>query len=316
MAFFYTNVQSKPLAIHVRLRQKKGYMRHQPEEYPVLRLNQFDKANEVYFYANTFSDHVERFHHRIMSPHAHDFFALMVFTNGSGWHEVDFTRNAIQPHAFFFLRPGQLHSWEFTPETEGYVILFSEKFLTHYLGAFPFSRNRLFDKAAALSHVLLTEDAASQVIERCSAMYIDYMLNDSYSNTMCSAWLSLLFSILGRHLDTGERNVSLHAQSLFEKFSRLIDQHYNTKHEVSDYASLLAVSPRHLSRITQEAAGSSPGDLVRSRLVLEARKLLVTEDEPVAVIAEKLGFEDSSWFSKWFKKQTGRTPVQFRKNYQ
>lgn len=291
-------------------------MGHESDEYPVLRLNQFDKANEVYFYANTFSDHVERFHHRIMTPHAHDFFVLIVFTSGSGWHEIDFTRSEIRPQAFFLLRPGQLHSWEFTPATEGYVILFSEKFLTHYLGAFPFSRNRLFDKTAPVNHALLPDDVAAQVIERCAAMYADYLSGDSYSNTACSAWLSLLFSALGRHLDTGKPTVSLHVQALFDRFCRLIDQHYQVKHEIAEYAGLLAVSARHLSRITHEAANSSPGDLVRSRLVLEARKLLVTEDEPVSSIAEKLGFEDASWFSKWFKKQTGRTPGQFRKNYQ
>jgi len=93
-----------------------------------------------------------------------------------------------------------------------------------------------------------------------------------------------------------------------------IDAHYSTRRLPRDYAELLYVSPNHLNALTQQVLGRSAGDLIRERVVLEAKRMLINSDRYVSEIAQLLRFEDNSYFVRFFKKHTGVTPEEFRKS--
>ncbi|WP_291060157.1 MULTISPECIES: helix-turn-helix domain-containing protein [unclassified Empedobacter] len=78
---------------------------------------------------------------------------------------------------------------------------------------------------------------------------------------------------------------------------------------------MLYITPNHLNALCKDVLATSAGELIRSRIVLEAKRLLVNKEISVTEIAYLLNFQDASYFVKFFKKYTEFTPEQFRKQY-
>ena len=83
-------------------------------------------------------------------------------------------------------------------------------------------------------------------------------------------------------------------------------------HRVSAYARTLAVSSSHLNAVVRRQLGRSPTDLIQERVALEARRLLLHTDETAARVGYALGFDDPSYFARFFKRRTGKSPTTFR----
>ena len=82
--------------------------------------------------------------------------------------------------------------------------------------------------------------------------------------------------------------------------------------EPAEYANLLHVTERSLNEATRRALGTTANKLIRDRVMLEAKRLLLHSQVPIAQIADQLAFEDPAYFSRCFKKHTGRSPVDYR----
>lgn len=93
----------------------------------------------------------------------------------------------------------------------------------------------------------------------------------------------------------------------------LIDQHYKEKKLTKEYAAMLYVTPNHLNALTKDVTGSSAGELIRERILLEAKRLIINAKMTIAEIALELDFTDNSYFSKFFKKYVRATFEMFRK---
>ena len=110
----------------------------------ILGIHQFNEGDSPEdFYANTLEDHLQTRHKDISVPHKHNFYLAVLFTKGTGIHEVDFTSYNITPGALFFLNPGQTHHWELSADTRGYIFFHTQAFYDlHYthnrLSRFPF----------------------------------------------------------------------------------------------------------------------------------------------------------------------------------
>ncbi len=100
--------------------------------------------------------------------------------------------------------------------------------------------------------------------------------------------------------------------ALTRQFMRLVEQHYLDTTSVADYAAMLHVTTNHLIKTVRVCLGQPAGQIIRERLLVEAKRLLRYSDLPVAEIAARLNFEDPSYFSRYFKEKTGSTPSEFR----
>jgi len=79
-----------------------------------------------------------------------------------------------------------------------------------------------------------------------------------------------------------------------------------------EYADRLSVHVNHLNKVLKEQTGKTTTDLIRSRMIQEAKILLRQTDWTISEIAYSLGFEEVAHFSNYFKKQTASTPLAFR----
>ena len=76
---------------------------------------------------------------------------------------------------------------------------------------------------------------------------------------------------------------------------------------------MLFITPNHLNALCKEHWGMQAGEVIRNRIILEAKRLLVNQQTSISEIAYTLNFKDNSYFSKFFKKSVGITPEEFRK---
>ncbi len=95
-----------------------------------------------------------------------------------------------------------------------------------------------------------------------------------------------------------------------------MDIHFREKHSVTDYADLLAVAPKTLSKRFNRLRLSQPNDIIKDRILLEAKRLLAYASLSIKEIAYDLGYDDPAYFNRLFSNKTGQTPAAFRKQFQ
>lgn len=98
------------------------------------------------------------------------------------------------------------------------------------------------------------------------------------------------------------------------KFINLIDENYKKGYSVAEYARLLHISSRSLSDLTQQQINKTPSQMIQERIILEAQRLLLYSNLNINQVGYRLGFDDASYFVKYFKKYTGVSPSEFKKS--
>ncbi|HMI61108.1 MAG TPA: helix-turn-helix transcriptional regulator [Puia sp.] len=101
----------------------------------------------------------------------------------------------------------------------------------------------------------------------------------------------------------------------FRNFSRLVEIHFRDKHSVTDYADLLAIAPKTLSKKFNRLRLTQPNDIIKDRILLEARRLLAYSSLSIKEIAYNLGYDDPAYFNRLFSSKLGYTPASFRKKF-
>nr|WP_288811327.1 helix-turn-helix domain-containing protein [uncultured Sphingobacterium sp.] len=99
------------------------------------------------------------------------------------------------------------------------------------------------------------------------------------------------------------------------KFSKLVEQHFKTLHTVADYADLLCITPKNLSKKISLVSKETPNDIIKNRIILESKRLLAHTKMNVKEIAYTLNYEDDAYFVRFFTKHTGISPTSFRKQF-
>lgn len=100
---------------------------------------------------------------------------------------------------------------------------------------------------------------------------------------------------------------------VLQEFHALVTCHFREEHFVGFYADKLAISEQYLSRIVRNATGRSVSTIINELLTMEAQMLLGSRKHTVNELATKLCFSDASAFCKFFKRNTGETPLEFRR---
>lgn len=99
---------------------------------------------------------------------------------------------------------------------------------------------------------------------------------------------------------------------LFLNFCMLICEKCYLQHGVKYYADCLCVTPYYLSRITAKLAGVTPKRMIDEQLIAEIKHLLLHSEFNMNEIADKLHFDSTSYFCKFFRKYTGQSPAEYR----
>ncbi|MFC0426555.1 AraC family transcriptional regulator [Chryseobacterium scophthalmum] len=285
----------------------------------VLHINLFQsEKNAPDFYFNTLKNHLISSHKHIEKPHRHDFYVTVIFTKGSGIHEIDFQKYSVSEGSLFFLSPGQVHSWELSPDTDGYIFFFSQPYYEmHYVNQklknFPFFNSPSFPRKLQLQSDELTD---------MIRLFEDIGSEHESQNVMKQGFILSLISQIYiqsvREFAKDDEKTSATSVSYFkhyQDFENLLEESFTSQKSISFYASQLNISAKHLNRITQTVMQKTASEIITERVILEAKRMLIYLDEGLVEIAFRLGYEEYSYFARMFRKNSGITPSQFIKNH-
>jgi len=280
----------------------------------VLQLGNFKKREEEApaFYLKTFREHKKE-HPFVMDAHAHDFYLISIFTKGSGSHTIDFTTYPVTKGSIFFMSPGEMHAWELSDDTEGYVIFFSASFYrmdarTAQLQQFPFFRAG--DKLSCGSLNTAQQKEIGRFIALLEAE------NQAESPYRAGILRSILDALLYKLSSFLEKEKARRPQaSLVPQLEALIETHYKEHRPAAFYAAELHISTQQMNAHAKNYLNKTVAELLQERLIAEAKRLLVYSDLTVSEIAYELNFSDSSYFNRFFKRAEKLTPEQFRKRF-
>ena len=254
-------------------------------------------------------------HPNLHAAHRHTFYHAVLFTKGGGFHTVDFEQFSVMPGQIYFMIPGQVHSWNFEGDVDGYIINFSGELLTDFLADKEYLEQFSFFRGVAKESVInLSDYAAANAVDVFTRIVDEVSRAGGYSRDLIAAFLVSLFVTVSRNnpLIVG-KDVPLHNQLVLFNFRKLVNEYYGEKRLPKEYAAMLYVTPNHLNALCNDLLGQSAGEVIRDRVLLEAKRLLVNADISISEIAYQLNFADNSYFTKFFKKYNGITPEEFRK---
>jgi AraC-like DNA-binding protein len=276
-----------------------------------------DKLGSKDLLIENFADYLSKHYQHLHRPHKHSFYHLVLFTKGKGTHTIDFEKFSVKPFQIYFMIPGQVHSWHFDGDVDGYIIHFNEtlfrSFLQNekYIGSFSFFNGNSKDGVRQLPARIQSQ----------AARLFDVMLEEM--NVRTSQYLDVLrlkllelFILVERNSNVAKTKAAPQQKLLLlRNFEQLINEHYRDIKLPKEYAALLYITPNHLNALCQDMLGKKAGELIRERVLLEAKRMLTNADMSISEIAYDLNFQDNSYFNRMFKKEGGVTPDEFRKKF-
>ena len=252
---------------------------------------------------------------RIKSPHKHQFYEVLLIKEGNTIQNVDYQEFNIQSATLFFISQGQLHLWGKTDRSNirGYRLMFTEDFflLNHidknFLFELVFLDNIYFNPCISVSN-----EANSTIYKYFDLLFEEYERDDANSKVL----QSLLFLTL-----TEVQRITTHQKSnmvvskeigIYKKFLELLEDNFKKHLPIGDYAGKLCLSQKQFTRIIQGITHQSVSDVIKNRIILEAKRLLTCTDMNINQISYELGFEDSAYFARFFRRETQQSPTEFK----
>ena len=253
----------------------------------------------------------------VPEPNRHNFHEIFWVTAGRGKHHIDFVQYDIRPNTFFFVKQGCVHYWEIEEPLQGYVLLFqSDVLFANDNIDFP-SRLDLLRTGSTSPTIYPTVAEVAWFQELWQRIAHEYNRKRLGRDQAILALLRLLLIEAARiTISEAELPVTLSASvKLAYQYQQLVEQNAIRQHKVAWYANQLAVTVPYLSKSVRRALGTRAGELLRNRILLEAKRLVVHTNETAEAIALQLCFEDASYFGRFFKRETQQTPHQFRAQF-
>lgn len=272
---------------------------------------------EVTFAIRPMQEVIEMFGTSKDAPHSHQYYTLIWSQNASGKHIIDYQEYEMKPDDIFFVSPGQIHQIEHTPGPEGWVILFSCDFLSkNYVNDGFISDLNLFSDVGSTPPIHINPETAFILSEHVHHIYDVFCSEDDFKFEKIGAYLKLFLiecAPYAHHLNTNVNPQFLQAGGqIVKNFKQLLEQHFTDWHKVSDYAAALNISADYLNNVVRTSIGKNVKELIQKRIVLEAKRLGIHTEYSNKEIAYRIGFNDPSHFSRFFKKLEGKPFSAFR----
>ena len=239
---------------------------------------------------------------------------IVLIDSGSITYKLDLQDITISAGDLLFAMPNQI----FVPPTKTdnlkyFKVLFDENTLALLPQRFSFLVNPLNSQTITLDGA--ARERVSKVFEILNQiLYTDKQLTDS---EIILAYLNLLLSELNSAYFENEPATILNTNlSKFVEFKLMVETHLTEQPSINTIAEKLALTTNSLYRLVKEYSGTSPKDFFTNRLMIEAQRKLRYSNLSVKELAYELGFNDPDYFSRLFKKSTGKSVTQFVESIQ
>lgn len=248
-------------------------------------------------------------------PHRHDFFEVFWVTHGEGEVRCGSENYPVTPGSLFLVSLGQAHVCAPKGSFGGEMLDFTPAFL-HLSPENPVLLTRLLSVLGGrLPPVLNPGEADRGRIDRVfrqmrEADAVQAPGRGDIIRAYITILLNLVLQIVPQYRLAPSGSVE--AESLVTRFYSALEERFPRLQEMEAYAALLRVSPGSLNATLRHHTGQSGCEIIQNRLLLEAKRMLALSKLTVSEIAYELGFQDPSYFGRFFRKSTGQSPGTYR----
>ena len=241
-----------------------------------------------------------------LAPHRHArLHQILLVARGGGRATMEGRTHRLRPMTAINVPAGAVHGFSFTPGTQGWVVTLPAEILDEVVAPSE-GLGRALNEAA----VLRGTPAMRRLMTEVFAEYRDRRFARAHILKGLSATLlGLVARALAARQPSGGGGAGADPVRQFET---MLEAHYLEHWPVTRYADALKMTPTHLSRLTRAAYGCPASQMIRDRVVREARRNLVYTNLTISTIAYALGFNDPAYFSRTFTLATGLSPREFR----
>ena len=247
-------------------------------------------------------------------PHSHSYYQIIWFFDDGGMHTIDFETYEIKKNSILFIPKDHIHAFDDNLDVNGWLIHFNESFFMHN-DVDIFLKYNIFNSQENLCYTI--DDHTAKI----TAGYVDIMRHElqqkhmfGYEDIIRFSLKSLLIILerINQNVEKTHITFNNHHELIFAQYKSLIEENYKKGLSVVDYANMLNISSKTLTTITKEVIGKSASQLISERIILGAQRLLKFSTLQIGEIAFKLGFDDASYFVKYFKRYVDVSPSRYR----
>lgn len=252
--------------------------------------------------------------------HTLSYYDITFITEGEGDFVIDSHTYPARPRDVFFSQPGMIRHWDITRISNGYALIFEEVFLSSFFKDSLFVQHlsyfrpgkvpaKLQLSAELYEHFLRLLQNIKKEIDTCCPHDVHVLRAFLYE---ALTLLNRAYAALPAEEDARKEGNNLY----IARFIKLVDEHVAKEHSVQFYADRLCITPNYLNELVGNALNISAKQYIRTRIMEEAKHLLMYTDMPIAEIADALHFSTPSYFVRSFREYTGTTPLLYRSAHQ
>lgn len=237
---------------------------------------------------------------------------LIYLTEGEAIMDIGSETFQIFKDECLIVPAGQVFSFSKLDTNKGYLCNFHNDIIIGKFGKNDLLKDFEFLSVWGNPRICLDAETSDFVVHLFKRLLLEYSKNGLAHLNILQPYLIALLCEINRVYQPISMNSQTSALHITNRFKELITTHIKTKQLVTDYATLLHITPNHLNKCVKAITGKSPTKWVNDAIVLEAKVLLYQSNLSISEIATEVGIHDPSYFSRLFKKREGITPLAFR----
>ncbi|WP_459210207.1 helix-turn-helix domain-containing protein [Aquimarina rhabdastrellae] len=252
----------------------------------------------------------------INAPEQVDAFKIYWIKEGRGTYTIDFKTYSFEGEVLFFLTPGQVFSITSEAIKEACRLSFIPDFYCIATHDKEISCNGILFNNTYETPFVKPQQRVSNQLRRVLENIIDEFEHpDTAQYDLLQSFLKQFIILSVRAKKEGTMLLDEEESLVFKNFSVLVEQNYKKMHSVSAYAERLGITSKSLTKHLQRIGTSSPSTIIKERIILESKRALIYTDKNIKEIAYDLGYEDPAYFSRFFTKAVGKSPLNFKSEY-
>ncbi|MEO9869232.1 helix-turn-helix transcriptional regulator [Ekhidna sp.] len=271
-----------------------------------------DDHSKLHFQINDAASYCAKNEAHCYKPHQHSFYQFIWFQE-SGLHYVDYEVIEHQANTLFFLDKKQVHNFCKDSSNKGILFHFDEVFLHQQdPEADGWLQHKLFN-AIGPPYIQLTEGEVN-FFKMIAEKLGKEMENKDYNYAKQVFYLFRLLTLSierQKHIQSDISSISDKDYKIAVAFKKAIQENIHAFLSVDQFSEKIGVSPKKLTSISKKYLDDTPLNVIHARKILEAKRQLSNTNTSIKELAYSLGFDQPTYFTKYFKKHTGLTPKEF-----
>lgn len=245
--------------------------------------------------------------------HKLSYYDITLITSDSGKISINNHSYSLTKGDVIFSKPNDIRAWDVENYPEGFAIIFEKEFLHSFFNDSSFIEKLSFFQINSFTKVISLGKIFPKIERLINNLIEEINEEISKDRHILRALLYEMLMLLNREYSKEHQPTEdNHHKRYIEDFIELVEKNYNLYHDTKFYSDALCITPNYLNEIVKRSLEISPKCFIKNKIIEEAKKLLSYTDLSVSEISYKLNYDNNSYFTRVFRKETKQTPLEYR----